>query len=121
VDVEYGQENVRVQDSISALAAGDLEAVGRLWAASHASLRDDFEVTNKELNDIVECACGTDGCYGARMTGAGFGGCAVALVAADKAEAFSEEVAGQYKRITGLTPALYVTQATQGASVVGVD
>jgi galactokinase len=111
-------ENARTLAAAEAMAKGDAVALGKLMNESHDSLRDDFEVTNKELNDIVECARGTEGCYGARMTGAGFGGCAVALVAEEKAPAFIEAVSAQYKRITGLTPALYNCQATNGAEIV---
>ncbi len=111
-------ENARTLAAAEAMAAGDAALLGRLMNESHASLRDDFEVTNTELNDIVEAARHADGCFGARMTGAGFGGCAVALVAAAAAEDFMEQVAAQYRRVTGLTPALYLCQATAGAEIV---
>lgn len=114
-------ENARTLEAAAAMAANDAETLGRLMNESHDSLRDDFEVTNKELNDIVECALGADGCFGARMTGAGFGGCAVALVATDAAESFIEQVSAQYKRVTGLTPSLYLCQATAGAEIVNHD
>ena len=74
---------------------------------SHASLRDDFEVSCRELNIMVD---------GARMTGAGFGGCAVALVRADAAPAFAERVAERYREAAGLEPAIYICEATGGAS-----
>jgi galactokinase len=86
--------------------------------ASHASLRDDFEVSNFALNTMVECAERQPGCYGARMTGAGFSGCAVALVQADCAELFSKTVAADYQSVTGLTPNVYVCVATNGAEVI---
>jgi galactokinase len=72
-------ENARVQACAAALAAGDLEVAGALMAASHASLRDDFAVTTPALDALVERVGAVDGVYGARMTGAGFGGCVVAL------------------------------------------
>ena len=86
--------------------------------ASHVSLRDDFEVSSCELNVMVECAERQPGCYGARMTGGGFGGCAVALVQADRAGQFSEAVAAEYQASTGLAPNVYVCVATNGAEQV---
>jgi galactokinase len=79
-------ENARVLEAMEAMHNGNISRLGELFNASHASLRDDFEVTNDALNIMVECAQEQDGCYGARMTGAGFGGCAVALVEEEKAE-----------------------------------
>jgi galactokinase len=114
-------ENARTLAAAEAMAAGDAEALGQLMNESHDSLRDDFEVSSKELNEMVECALGTDGCLGARMTGAGFGGCAVALVRTESAQSFMESVSGQYKRVTGLTPALYLCQATAGAEVCAAE
>jgi galactokinase len=97
---------------------GEAIELGQLMQLSHMSLRDDFEVSNRELNVMVECAEHQTGCYGARMTGAGFGGCAVALVRQDAAEAFSAGVAAEYKDATGLTPNIYICAATNGAEVV---
>ncbi len=91
---------------------------GALMNASHDSLRDDFEVTNKELNVIVDLARKASGCFGARMTGAGFGGCAVALVAASEADRFTAQVAREYEAATKLKPQVYVCRATNGAEVV---
>jgi galactokinase len=82
---------------------------------SHESLRDDFEVSNDALNTMVDCALEADGCLGARMTGAGFGCCAVALVPADKTEAFVARVTKTYRERSGLKPAVYVSSATDGA------
>ena len=84
-------EIARVADTVAALRAGDLEAVGRLFAASHASLRDDYEVSCDELDVSVDAAVAA-GALGARMTGGGFGGSSVALVPADVAEATAEAV-----------------------------
>ena len=109
-------ENERTLASAAALRAGDVESVGRLMNASHASLRDDFEVTNPALDAIVAIAQRQRGCFGARMTGAGFGGCAVALVAADQAVAFVAGVGREYRAATDLTPACYVCRATDGVS-----
>jgi galactokinase len=92
--------------------------MGRLFVASHESLRDDFEVTNKALNIMVECACEQEGCYGARMTGAGFGGCAVALVRTEKVNGFAQAVAEAYRSKSGLQAVVYVCLAGEGASLV---
>ncbi len=111
-------ENERTVRAAEVMARGDAAALGQLMNASHDSLRDDFEVTNHELNVIVEVARGQSGCQGARMTGAGFGGCAVALVSQAAVESFTAQVHRDYARQTGKTPALYVTRAAAGASVV---
>ena len=92
---------------VAALRNGDVENIGYLFHASHLSLRDDFEVTNDALNQIVECADNQPGCYGARMTGAGFGGCAVAIVAKDAMKEFSLSVIESYKRLSGLNATAY--------------
>jgi len=111
-------ENQRVLDAIKAMHAGDIKTVGKLFNESHASLRDDFEVTNEALNQIVESALEQEGCYGARMTGAGFGGCAVALVEKEKAQSFADAVSTAYRQRSGLEASVYVCQASEGASVV---
>ncbi len=101
--------------TVSSEAAIEL---GQLMQLSHMSLRDDFEVSNHELNVMVECAEHQAGCYGARMTGAGFGGCAVALVRQDAADAFSADVAMEYQAATGLAPNVYICTATNGAEII---
>ena len=110
-------EDARVLAAADALAAGDVGAVGRLMDASHASLRDDFEVSSRELDAMVEIARGQPGCHGARMTGAGFGGCAVALVAESAAAAFATDTTRGYEAATGKRPAVYVCSASGGASL----
>jgi galactokinase len=85
-------ENERTLAGADALASGDLESFGRLMDASHASLRDDFEVSGPELDAVTEVARGQEGCFGARMTGGGFAGCAVALVDGDAADDFAQAV-----------------------------
>ena len=112
-------ENARTLEAVMAMRQGDAAVMGHLMDASHTSLRDDFEVSSAELNAMVECARQQDGCYGARMTGAGFGGCAVALVRADAAHTFAAAVAACYQAATGITPNVYVCAATNGAEVVG--
>ncbi len=111
-------ENARTLQAAEAMKQGDAIGLGRLMRQSHTSLRDDFEVSSHELNVMVECADRQPGCYGARMTGAGFGGCAVALVRSDAAEPFSRNVAAEYHATTGLTPHVYVCAATNGAEIV---
>jgi galactokinase len=111
-------ENARTQEAAQVMQRGDAVTLGKLMNASHDSLRDDFEVTNKELNIMVDCARAASGCYGARMTGAGFGGCAVALVQGHAAEAFAGSVSAAYQNETGLTPSLYICHAANGAEVV---
>jgi galactokinase len=85
--------------------------------ASHASLRDDFEVSCPELDLLVELAQGLDGVLGARLTGAGFGGCTVNLIRADSVEAFQREVIERYYRETGLSGRMYVCRASDGLRV----
>jgi galactokinase len=110
-------ENERTLAAATALEGSDAEEVGRLMDQSHASLRDDFEVSRPELDTMVRLARAHDGCHGARMTGAGFGGCAVALVAAEAAHHFVREVTRRYATEVGLHPAVYVCAASQGASL----
>jgi galactokinase len=111
-------ENDRTVKAAEAMQAGDAVELGRLMDASHESLRYDFEVCNDGLNEMVRCAREADGCFGARMTGAGFGGCAVALVKEEAAPAFADFVSREYQSATGLAPKVYVTRATDGAAVV---
>ncbi|WP_375766546.1 galactokinase [Archangium gephyra] len=111
-------ENDRTVQAAEAMRAGDLTRLGRLMDASHDSLRDDFEVTNDALNTIVTLARAQPGCFGARMTGAGFGGCAVALVSPEQSEAFVQRINEKYQQATRNTPQCYVCQAADGASVV---
>jgi galactokinase len=110
-------ENARTIAAADALATGDAARVGQLMNESHHSLRIDFEVSRPELDTVVELASRRPECFGARMTGAGFGGCAVALVARDSAAEFAEAVAQEYQRVVGLRAAVYVCTATRGASL----
>ncbi|MBV9124090.1 MAG: galactokinase [Planctomycetes bacterium] len=112
------RENERTLQAAEAMRQGDARRLGQLMNASHASLRDDFEVSNGQLNEIVSLAVAQPGCLGARMTGAGFGGCAVALVEEAAALPFIQAVAGPYQQATGLEPRLYVCHPTNGAEVV---
>jgi galactokinase len=112
-------ENARVLAAEAAFRAGNLAEVGRLMVASHRSLRDDFEVTVPELDCLVELACAEAGVYGARMTGAGFGGCTVALMPTDAVDAYVAHVVPAYTAKTGLTPRVFTCEASDGATVVG--
>jgi galactokinase len=112
-------ENIRVLNAVTAMLNNDAAMLGTLMSQSHQSLRDDFEVSSYELNVMVDLAQAQPGCFGARMTGAGFGGCAVALVMADTAVSFAQSISASYQQTTGLTPAIYVCQPSAGASVIG--
>ena len=111
-------ENKRVLETVAALRTGDLLRVGELMNASHASLRDLYQVSSAELDTMVELLRAQPGCYGARLTGAGFGGCAVGLIDSAVLEAVIPSVAFAYKARTGLTPGLYPTRAAAGAGVI---
>ncbi len=111
-------ENHRTQQAKDAMFQGDAATMGTLMNASHESLRDDFEVSSDALNAIVECAHKHEGCYGARLTGAGFGGCAVALVQLDAVQDFTDYVVRCYAGSTDNTPQVYICQATGGANIV---
>jgi len=111
-------ENKRTLSAASALRAGDLETFGHLMDASHVSLRDDFAVSCAELDLMVELAHAFRGglVYGARMTGGGFGGCAIALVAAPAVPAFAAQVRSAYRAATTVEPAIYIGAGAAGAS-----
>lgn len=108
-------ENERTTHAVAALAAGDLRTVGQLMNGSHASLRDDYEVSCAELDLLVEVAQAQPGVLGARMTGGGFGGCTVNLVAASSVDAVQAALAAAYERAFGRHPAMFVTRAAAGA------
>ena len=111
-------ENDRTLRAAEALRQGDLHCFGRLMNESHTSLRDLYEVSCEELDLMAALAQSQPGCWGARMTGGGFGGCAVALVDMPAVEAFTRNVAAVYERQILRTPALYVCQASAGAGPV---
>ncbi len=110
-------ENARVLHSVSAMRSGDIPRLGELMLASHASLRDDYEVSSRELDLLVDLAVNA-GAFGARLTGAGFGGCAIALCRAEDADAIAQRVIGAYNGRTGRAGYAFVTVATDGAGVV---
>ena len=111
-------ENARVLEAAEALESSDLEAFGQLMNESHRSLRDDYEVSCKELDLMVELAVPVEGVFGSRMTGGGFGGCTISLVTAQNVEEFKRIVTRGYQDKTGLTPEVYVCNAAQGAEEV---
>jgi galactokinase len=113
-------ENERVHATVAALEARDLAAVGEAFAASHASLRDDFEVSSPALDALVEIAAETSGVIGARMTGAGFGGCTINLVRPDAIAGLTAAIQERYPARTGLTPRIYPVRAVAGAGPLGV-
>jgi galactokinase len=111
-------ENGRVLEAAKSLKESNLVRFGALMAESHLSLRDDYEVSCRELDLMVDLAHQCRGVYGARMTGGGFGGCTVNMVEADAIEEFAVSVANAYGSATGLQPEMYVCTAADGASEV---
>lgn len=111
-------ENARVLSAAEALERSELDLFGELMAASHVSLRDDYEVSSKELDLMVELANRVEGVYGARMTGGGFGGCTINLVDVARVEQFKNYVAREYEEIMKLKPEIYVCEASNGAEEI---
>ena len=108
-------EDQRVLDAVEAFEAGDLATVGRLFSASHASLRDLYDVSSPELDALVDIAQATPGVIGARLTGAGFGGCTINLVHRDAVPMLRKIVLRDYPARTGLTPRVFEVEASAGA------
>lgn len=111
-------ENQRTLQARAALQAGDLDKFGRLMNASHVSLEHDYEVTGLELDTLVHTAWEQEGVLGARMTGAGFGGCAIALVRKDAVEAFQKNVGQNYEEVVGYAPSFYIAEIAGGSRVL---
>ncbi|MGZ8624082.1 MAG: galactokinase [Actinomycetota bacterium] len=111
-------ENARTLAAAEGLRAGDARAVGDLMTESHRSMRDDFDLSSPELDAIVEAARSAPGCFGARLTGGGFAGCAVALVERVAVGGFGRAVSDTYGRATGRTCEVFVCRASEGASVL---
>jgi len=107
-------ENTRVLAATSALESNDFTRFGQLMQASHTSLRDDFEVSSKPLDTLVSLALEHDGVLGARLTGAGFGGCTVNLLRKNVVASFQEHVGNAYHKATGLTADFYFIQPSNG-------
>jgi galactokinase len=114
-------ENDRTVSAGQALAAADLKTVGTLMVASHASLRDDFEVSCPELDLLVETALSVEGVYGARLTGAGFGGSMVALLQPEAAADFTDAIAARYGSVFGRQANVHVCKASEGVSEITND
>lgn len=108
-------ENARTMDAVKKLQNGEIEAFGQLMNASHISLRDDYEVTGKELDTLVEAAWKQEGVIGSRMTGAGFGGCTISIVQNNYLDRFIQEVGDYYYEKTGLKAEFYVVHVGDGA------
>lgn len=111
-------ENRRTIKAVEALKNGDIEAFGKLMVASHDSLRDDYEVTGKELDTLVDAALRQSGVIGSRMTGAGFGGCTVSIVKDDAIDAFIENVGKEYLEKIGYAADFYVVEVGNGAGII---
>lgn len=111
-------ENARVLDTEAALKVGDRDMVRRLFAASHASLRDRFEVSSPPLDALVEIAAETPGVVAARLTGAGFGGCTVNLVERGRADELRAKIERDYPARTRLTPQVFIVDAMDGAGFI---
>ena len=114
-------ENDRVTKAVEAFRHGDLQALGPLMRDSHRSLRDDYQVSCRELDLMTEIAVAQPGVIGARMTGGGFGGCTVNLVEAPAADEFKRQVSAQYFEKTGKRPEIYVSSASEGARQMEAD
>ncbi len=114
-------ENERVLQMVQALEAGNLSAAGQLMNASHTSLRNDYEVSSPALDVMVDAMRSVPGCYGARLTGAGFGGCAVALIEPGQQQVVADAIFEQYPKATNIWPEVYLTQAGPGAHVLKVE
>jgi len=109
-------ENQRVKLAVGAMRSNDLKLLGQLMQQSHASLRDNFEVSNFALNTMVECALSAPGCLGARMTGAGFGGCAVAIVKTELEIKFYNSVKDCYRKKSSLNPKIISCNPANGVT-----
>ena len=112
-------ENQRAIKAVAALKAGDLETFGKLMNASHVSLRDDYEVTGKELDTLVEAAWKQEGVIGSRMTGAGFGGCTVSIVKEEAIDDFIKNVGEIYEKEIGYAADFYVVEIGDGSRRIG--
>jgi galactokinase len=114
-------ENERTLRGADALEAGDIAAFGQLMNASHASLRDDYEVSVPAMDRLVEAAQNTAGCYGSRLTGAGFGGCTVSLVQEESVDTFCAEVLRAYHAETGRSATIHVCRAVDGVGRATIE
>src|SRR5574344_713726 len=111
-------ENARVMEAVTALKAGNLKRLGELLKASHESLKTDYEVTGIELDTLADTANAQKGCIGARMTGAGFGGCAIALVHKDSVDEFISAVQEKYTKIIGHDAGFFACTSGDGVKEI---
>lgn len=111
-------ENARVVAGVAAMKRGDPVQLGEILRDGHASQRDDFETSRPEIDALVETANAHSACYGARLTGGGFGGCAVSLVREGEIDSFQAEVAARYRGEVGLEANFYPTRAMEGVRVI---
>lgn len=114
-------ENARTLAAVEALEHNQLTTFGQLMIESHKSLRDDYEVTGEELDVLVSCALKQPGVIGSRMTGAGFGGCSVSIVASDQIVNFQQNVAAEYAKIIGYEPTFYVADIADGTKKISLN
>src|SRR6185312_1592614 len=112
-------DNARVLDFAAAARRGNLNEMGRLFVASHRSAQYDYEISCEELDFLVDTITKFDGVYGGRMTGGGFGGCTVNLLAPDAAESFRERISEAYRKRFSLEPVFYDCVPAAGASRLG--
>ncbi|MDR3232106.1 MAG: galactokinase [Planctomycetaceae bacterium] len=111
-------ENDRTVAAAEALAKRDWKTAGRLMYESHASMRDDFEITVSEIDILADIARRLDGVIGSRMTGGGFGGCTVSLIESSKESAITEAINKEYTTATGIKPTIFATTAAQGSCAI---
>jgi galactokinase len=111
-------ENARVEAAAATMAANDLPALGALLDTSHASLRDDMEVSVPQVDELTAIAQKTPGVFGARMMGGGFGGCVIALVAASQGETAQAAIVERYARVIGTNPDAFICRAVDGAGEI---
>jgi galactokinase len=112
-------DNARVLAFAGAAGRADLAEMGRLFLESHRSARDDYEISCEELDFLVDAAMGVEGVYGARMTGGGFGGCTVNLVAPGSVAVFRKQLAAKYQNRFSITPLFYECVPAEGAGPLG--
>jgi galactokinase len=108
-------ENQRVQDFVKAASDSNLTRMGQLFLESHASMRDDYEISCEEIDFLVATAANLPGCYGARMTGGGFGGCTVNLVAPESVDAFTNLIRDRYRKMYRIEPQVIPCIPSRGA------
>jgi len=113
-------ENARVYKAAEALRKGDAEGFGKLLEQSHLSLQNDYEVSGKELDSLVAAAMASGACIGARMTGAGFGGCTINVVENGKVDSFTAYTGKEYEKSTGYNASFYASEISDGASEINV-